>query len=314
MQAAVLRKFGGPAQLSVEDVDTPRPGPGEVLVRVLASSANPVDALIREGAAIPSLPLPAVLGSDVAGIVEDTGQGVVDFAVGDEVYYTSELADGGGAYAQYHVAAAEIVAPKPPALSFTDAAAIPLAGGTAWEAIIRRLSVRPGQTVLVHGGSGGVGSFAVQFAHAAGARVLATAGPRHQQLLQDLGAVPIDYTGEDFVGVCRDHTGGTGVDAVLDTVGGKNVARSLAAARDGGHVATVLAPEGRLDDLYQRNQSLHGIFLTRERRRLEEMTPLFERGQARPLIAQTRPLDDIGEVHRLLDDGHNAGKLVLDIG
>lgn len=314
MQAAVLRTFGGPEQLTLDDFDTPRPGPGEVLVRVLASSANPVDAMIRTGAAIPGLPLPAVLGSDVAGVVEATGEDVDDFAEGDEVYYTSELADGGGAYAQFHVAAAAIIAPKPRDLTFTDAAAVPLAGGTAWEAIVRRLAVRPGQTVLVHGGSGGVGSFAVQFARAAGARVLATAGPDHQQLLRDLGAVPIDYRGEDFVEECREHTDGSGVDAVLDTVGGQNVARSLAAARDGGHVATVLAPEGRLDDLFQRNQTLHGIFLTRERRRLEEMTPLFERDKVRSVIAKTFALEDIAEVHRLLDDGHNPGKLVLDLG
>ncbi|MBF6449956.1 zinc-binding dehydrogenase [Nocardia elegans] len=313
MRAAVLREFGGPEALTVRDVDTPRPGPGEVLVRVRASSANPVDGIIRRGLANPNLALPAVIGSDVAGEVEQVGDGVTDVAVGDAVYYTSELASGGGAYAQYHVAAASIVAPKPTSLSFAEAAAIPLAGGTAWEAIVRRLGVRPGQTVLVHGGSGGVGTFAVQFARAAGASVLATAGADHQQLLRDLGATPIDYKSEDFVEVARTHTDGTGVDAVLDTVGGENVGRSCAATRDGGRIATILGPEGRLDDLYQRNQTLYGIFLSRERRRLTEMTPLFERGLVHPRIAKTMPLDDIVAIHERLDEGHNAGKLVIDV-
>ncbi|MGN2637907.1 zinc-binding dehydrogenase [Nocardia takedensis] len=313
MLAAVLKNFGGPEALTVEVVDPPEPGVGEVLVRVRASSANPVDALIREGAANPDLALPTVIGSDVAGVVEQVGEGVTAFAVGDEVYYTSELTDGWGAYAQYHVAAAAIVAPKPASLSFTEAAAIPLAGGTAWEAIVRRLAVRPGQTVLVHGGSGGVGSFAVQFAKAAGAAVLATAGADRGHMLEELGATPIDYESEDFVEVARDHTGGHGVDAVLDTVGADNVGRSLAATRDGGRVATVLAPEGQLDDLFRRNQSLHGIFLIRERARLTEMTPLFERGLVRPRIAQVTGLDKVADLHRRLDDGHNEGKLVLEI-
>ncbi|MDN5759022.1 MAG: zinc-binding dehydrogenase [Tomitella sp.] len=313
MKAAVLKDFGGPEALAVEEMEVPRPGPGEVLVRVRASSANPVDAMVREGVANPQLPLPAVLGSDVAGVIEAVGDGVTDFAGGEEVYYTSELADGGSASAQYHVAAASIVAPKPSSLSLAGAAAVPLAGGTAWEAIVRRLAVRPGQTVLVHGGSGGVGSFAIQFAKAAGAQVLATAGTDNQQLVRELGAMPIDYTSDDFVEVCREHTGGAGVDAVLDTVGGPNVARSLNAACDGGRVATVLAPDGQLDDLYQRNQTLYGIFLTRERRRLLDMTPLFDRGQVTPLVAQTFDLDRITEVHQRLDSGHNAGKLIVDI-
>jgi NADPH:quinone reductase-like Zn-dependent oxidoreductase len=312
MRAARIRQFGGPDAIIVEDIDIPRPGPGEVLVRVHASSVNPVDTMVRDGAVNPDLSLPAVLGSDVAGVVEDTGDGVADFAPGDEVYYVSDMSAGGGAWAQYHVAAAAIVAAKPVSLPFTEAAAIPLAGGTAWEAVVRRLDVRPGQTVLVHGGSGGVGSFAVQFAQAAGATVLATAGPGHQDLLRELGAVPIDYRADDFVEVARAHTDGDGVDAVLDTVGGQNVARSLAATRDGGAVACIRPPEGRLDDLYRRNQTLHGIYLTRERPRLTEMTPAFDRALARPVVAQVLPLEQIAEANRRLHQG-SGGKIVVEI-
>lgn len=313
MLAAIITEFGGPDVLTVAEVDTPRPGPGEVLVRVHASSTNPIDALIRQGAVRPDLPMPAVLGSDVAGVVEEVGPGVTEFAHGDEVFYTTQLADGGSAYAQYNVASAAIIAPKPSGLSFTEAASIPLAGGTAWEAIVRRLSVRPGQTVLVHGGSGGVGSFAIQFAVAAGATVFSTAGPDNQEVVRSLGATPIDYSSDDFVEVVLAGTAGAGADAVLDTVGGDNVRRSLTAARGGGQIATIVPPDGQLDALYQRNQTLHGIFLTRERARLTEMTPVFERGLARPSISSVMPLTDIGEAHRLLETGHSKGKTVIDI-
>ncbi|WP_010539586.1 zinc-binding dehydrogenase [Dietzia alimentaria] len=313
MLAASINAFGGPDVLTVGEVDTPRPGPGEVLVRVHASSTNPIDALIRLGMARPDLPMPAVLGSDIAGVVEELGPGVTDFTIGDEVYYTTQLTQGGDGYAQYNVASAAIVARKPSGLSFTEAAAIPLAGGTAWEAVVRRLAVRPGQTVLVHGGSGGVGSFAIQFAVAAGATVLSTAGPDNQEVVRSLGATPIDYSSEDFVKVVLDHTAGAGADAVLDTVGGDNVRRSLTAARGGGHIATIVPPDGQLDALYQRNQTLHGIFLSRERARLTEMTPVFEQGLARPSIGSVMPLADIVEAHRVLDSGHSRGKTVIEM-
>ena len=308
----LIERFGDPDVLDLREVDKPSPGPGQLLVRVLASGTNPVEAKIRQGVAIPDLPLPAVLGGDVSGVVEAVGAGVDEFAEGDEVFYTPEIGQA-GSYADYNVVAAAIVAPKPRALSHVEAAAVPLAGGTAWEAIVRRLAVRPGETVLVHAGAGGVGSFAVQFAVAAGARVLATAGPDSQELLRDLGAVPIDYHRDDPVQVALDETGGTGVDAVLDLVGGENLVRSAAAARSFGRLATVLAPAGELSALYQRNQQLHGIMLTRERRRLEEISPLLERGQVKPVVQEVLPLEQIRKAHERLDSGHGKGKTVLSL-
>ncbi len=308
-----MDEFGGPDVLTLREVERPEPGPGEILVRVFASGTNPVEAKIRQGVAIPDLELPAVLGGDVSGVVAAVGPGVTDFAEGDEVFYTPEMASRLGSYAELNVVSAAIAAPKPRGLSHVEAAAIPLAGGTAWEAIVRRLAVRPGETVLVHAGAGGVGSFAVQFAVAAGARVLATAGPDNQDLLRDPGAVPIDYHGADPVEAAFEHTGGQGADAVLDLVGGENVAKSSAAARAFGRIATVLPPKGELRSLYQRNQQLHGILLTRERRRLEELTPLFERGQARPVVDQVLPLDRVRQAHERLDSGHGRGKTVLDL-
>ncbi|OAP20861.1 MULTISPECIES: zinc-binding dehydrogenase [Amycolatopsis] len=314
MRAVVIREFGGPEVLTPAEVDVPEPGPGEVRVRVAAAATNPVEAKIRQGVAMPDLPLPAVLGGDVSGVLDAVGPGVADLAVGDEVYCTPELTAQQAGYAEYCVVSASIAAPKPRSLSHRDAAAIPLAGGTAWEAIVRRLAVRPGETVLVHGGSGGVGTFAVQFAIAAGARVLATAGPKNQDLLAELGAVAIDYHRDDPVAVTRDGTGGRGADAVLDLVGGENLAVSCRAARDFGRIATVLPPAGELPDLYQRNQVLHGIMLTRERARLDEMTPVFDRGLARPVVTGTLPLERVRESHEQLDSGHGRGKTVLEVG
>ncbi len=197
MRAMVTPEFGGSDIFEERDVQRPEAGPGEVLVRVFASGTNPVDAKLRTGGSFAGLEPPVVLGSDVSGVVEEVGPGVTDFEVGDEVYYTPEIFGPGsnGGYAEYHVADANIVAHKPASLSHEEAAAIPLAGGTAYEAIVRRLGVQVGETVLIHGGAGGVGSFAVQIAHAAGARVLASAGRDNQQTLKDLGAdLAIDYT------------------------------------------------------------------------------------------------------------------------
>lgn len=244
MRAMVLPRFGGPELLEERDVERPEPGPGEVLVRVVASGTNPVDAKLRRDGSWAGLEPPVILGYDVAGMVEETGPGVGDFAPGEEVYYMPEIAGNPrGSYAEYNAAPARLVARKPEGLSFVEAAAIPLAGGTAWEAVVRRLRVRPGETVLIHGGSGGVGSFAVQFAKAAGARVLATASAGNQETLRELGAdVAIDYRARDAAEVAREETGGEGVDAAFDIQGDDLVARSLPALRPFGRIACIRTP------------------------------------------------------------------------
>jgi NADPH2:quinone reductase len=168
----------------MHELERPEPGCGEVLVRVVASVVNPVDAKLRADGGWAKLDPPVILGYDVAGIVEEVGPGISDFKIGDDVYYTPEIfGNPHGSYADYNVASAAIVARKPTGLSFAEASAIPLAGGTAWEAVVRRLAVRPGETVLIHGGAGGVGFFAVQFAKASGARVLASASADNQNFL-----------------------------------------------------------------------------------------------------------------------------------
>lgn len=315
MRAMVLPRFGGPELFEMRDVERPEPGPGEVLVRVVATAVNPVDAKLRANGSWAGISPPVILGYDVAGVVEKVGAGVQDLKAGDEVYYTPEIfGNARGSYAELNVVAASIVARKPEGLSFVDAAAIPLAGGTAWEAIVRRLAVKPGETVLIHGGAGGVGSYAIQFARAAGARVLATSSARNLDTLRELGAdVAIDYQAHDACKVALDQTGGRGVDAAFDIEGEDRVARCLPAIRPFGRVACILPPQGDLDLLYQKNLTLHGVFLTRERARLEEMKPLFERRLARPRVDQVLPLEQVAEAHRRLDSGHGRGKVVLTI-
>jgi len=312
----VTPRFGDPDLFVERDVERPQPGPGEVLVRVVAAGTNPIDAKFRSNGDAMGLEAPIVLGSDVSGVVEEVGAGVTDLAPGDEVYYTPEVFGPGsnGAYAEYHVASARIVAKKPAALSHEEAAAVPLAGGTAYEVLVRRLAVRVGETVLIHGGAGGVGSFAVQIAKSAGARVLATAGPKNGETLRDLGAdIAIDYRSQDVVEAALEDTEGAGVDAVFDAVGGDTVMNSIPATRPFGRLATILGAQGDLTPMYQRNQTLHGVLLHRERARLEEMALLIERGQMRPLIGETLDLTEVGKAHERLDSGHGRGKVVLRV-
>jgi NADPH2:quinone reductase len=316
MRAMIIPEFGGSDIFEERDVERPEPGPGEVLVRVFACSGNPVDTKLRADGSFAGLEPPVILGADVSGVIEEVGPGVTNFAPGDEVYYTPEIfgPDSNRAYAEYHVAAANIVAKKPASLSHEEAAAVPLAGGTAYEGIVRRLAVRVGETVLIHGGAGGVGSFAVQIAKASGARVLASAGTHNQDTLKELGVdVAIDYTSEDVFEVVLDDTGGAGVDAVFDTGGGDLIAKSLQATRIFGRLASIISLQGDLTQAYQFNQTIYGILLTRERRRLDEMSRLIERGQVRPLVDEVPDLSEVSKAHERLESGHGRGKIVLRV-
>ncbi|MDA8345493.1 MAG: zinc-binding dehydrogenase [Thermaerobacter sp.] len=315
MRAMVIDRFGGPEVFQEREVPRPAAGPGEVLVRVAATSVNPVDAKIRAAGAWAGITPPAVLGYDVSGTVEEAGPGVASLRIGEEVYFTPEIhGNQHGSFAEFIVAPASIVAPKPEGLDHIAAAAIPLAGGTAWEGIVRRLQVRPGETVLVLGGAGGVGSFAVQFAKAAGARVLATASEANRETLTALGAdVVIDYRTQDVVEASLAATAGIGVHALMDTVGAQALYPALGAVRAFGRIATILGGNGDIASVVFKNQALHGIFLPRERARLEEMAPLFSRGVVRPLIDEVLPLREVARAHRRLDTGHGRGKIVLQV-
>jgi len=315
MKAMVLPKFGNYNLFELRHLDLPEPGPGEVLVKVIASGTNPVDAKLRANGAWANLSPPVIIGYDVAGIVEAVGAGVNDFVPGNEVYYTPHIMGNTyGSYAEYNIVPVSIIATKPKNISFSEAAVIPLAGGTAWEAVIRRLKVKAGQNVLIHGGAGGVGSFAVQFAKTSGAKVIATASAKNLETLEKLGAdTALDYREENLNDKIMKQTDNQGVDAAFDIEGENRVARCLPVVKPYGKIACIIPPQGDLTLLYQKNISLYGVFLTRERKRLEEMRPLFERGQVSPLIEQELPLEEVAKAHQRLDSGHGRGKVVLKI-
>ncbi len=315
MRAMVITRFGTTDVFAERDMKKPSAGVGELLVRVEASGTNPVEAKIRKHGHWAAIEPPAVLGYDVSGVVEQIGEGISDFKVGDEVYYTPEIYKNQlGSYAEYNVVKASIAAHKPKSLSHVEAAAVPLAGGTAWEAIVRRLRVSVGETILIHGGAGGVGSFAVQVARAAGCRVIATAGSANQDTLKNLGVdLPVDYSKQDWKQVCLEATDSQGVDAVFDTVGGELITESLSITKPFGNLAGILGFRGDLTEAYRKNLTLHGVFLVRERKRLQQMAIAIDQGKIKPLVDKVLPLEQVAKAHERLDSGHGRGKIVLKI-
>src|SRR6266513_3439317 len=237
MKAVVIHEYGGPEVLEYEDVPRPEPKEDQILVRVIAAGVNPVDGLIRSGmfAKYEKAVFPMILGADIAGVVEKVGSEVTKFKAGDPVFAYASLKSGGG-YAEYALTTEREAAPKPKVLTYVEAAAVPVVALTAWQALIDTAKLSAGQTVLIHGGSGGVGTFAIQIAKARGARVIATASTANQDLLKQLGAdMTIHYTTQKFEDMAKD------VDVVLDSVGKDTLARSYGVVKKGGFIATLVA-------------------------------------------------------------------------
>lgn len=331
MRAAVLEEFG--TGFVVRPVRRPDPGPGEVLVRVVASGVNPLDAKIRSGAAAHArVQLPAVLGIDVAGVVESVGAGVGDLAVGDlavgdEVFgMTGGVGDTLGSLAEYQVADARLLARKPKQLTMAEAAALPLAFITAWEGLVDRAAVRAGQRVLVHGGGGGVGNVAVRLAAARGAVVYATDTGEGLQAIEDAGGVPIDYQAVAPEQYVLEHTDGLGFDVVFDTVGGPVLDASFAVARRyTGHVVSILGWGAHsLAPLSFRGATYSGVFtllplLTGEARDhhgmiLRQAAELADRGALRPVLhARTFTLETAADAHAAVESPAIRGKVIVEV-
>jgi len=331
MKAYPITQYGPPDAFTEMELPDPEPGPGQVLIRVAATSVNPVDTKIRAGGRAMCPDLPAVLHMDVSGTVAGVGPGVDSFREGDRVYGCA----GGlktvagevlpGALAEYMVADACLLARAPETLELVDCAALPLVTITAWEALIDRSQVAPDQPVLVHGGAGGVGHVAVQLAAWAGARVYTTvSSPEKARIARDLGAaVTIDYRQTPVADYVNEHTDGAGFPVVLDTVGSENLQRSLAAAAVNGTVCTILASgQHDLTLAHAKNLSLHAVFmlipmlhdLNREAhgRILEVAADLVERGHLRPLIDPERfSFSEAGAAHSKLMEGRALGKILL---
>ena len=317
MKAMVLTDFGGPESFKPQERDRPAPGANEVLVKVHATSVNPADAGVRSGMFGAMVRLPLVLGYDVAGTVEEVGAGVEGFAPGDEVYYAVELMDRrGGANAEYHLTRASKLVKKPKNLSFAEAAAVPVAGGTAYAALLTAADLRLGESVLIHGGAGGVGHYAVQLAKAAGAYVFATCGGYDADFVKSLGADRvIDYRNENFVEVVNGETGGEGVDVALDAAGGKSSVESINAVKMSGQIVTITGAQGDLNAAMRRNITVHFVHLEDSQEKLEKLRVLFERGRIKSVVGATYPLEKLGEAHSRLEKGGEGlrGKVVVEV-
>ncbi|SEI44714.1 zinc-dependent alcohol dehydrogenase family protein [Pseudomonas sp. NFR16] len=318
MKAMVLNSFGGPASFELCDVPRPVPQAGQVLVRVHATSVNPLDYQVRRGDYPDLVPLPAITGHDVSGVVEAVGPGVTAFVPGDEVWYTPQIFDGAGSYAEYHVAAESIIAKKPASLSHLEAASLSLVGGTAWEALVVRAALKAGESVLIHGGAGGVGHVAIQLAKAMGARVFTTVRQANAEFVRTAGAdVIIDYEKEDYVDAVLRETSGHGVDVVFDTIGGNTLSRSPDALAQLGRVVSIvdIAQPQNLMQAWGKNASYHFVFTRQNRGKLDELSALVERGQLRPQVGAVYPLADIALAHARLESPNHGvqGKIAIAV-
>jgi len=306
MKAVVAHEYGAPEVLKFEEVPRPEPKENEALVRVIASSVNPADPLTLSGkyAQAFGTHLPLIPGYDIAGIVEKTGSNVTKFKVGDAVYGYPTF---GGGWADYVIIKEWEVAPKPKSLNFVESASVPMGALTAWQALVDVAQLQSGQTVLVHGGSGGVGSFAVQIAKARGARVIATASTANQDLLKQLGAdVAVDYTKTRFEDVAKN------VDAVLDPVGKETLARSYGAVKKGGIVMCLVALPDRAE-LQKRGIRGAAISVHPDAADLAEIARLIDAGKIKPIVTQVLPLSQAVAAQRQAATHHTRGKIVLRI-
>lgn len=324
MRAVVLTQFGGVESLQVRDLPVPEPKPDEVLVRIAASSVNPADVKTRMGlgaARFTPIALPVVTGWDLSGTVERCGADVTAWRSGDEVFGSVCFPGLGHTHAEYAAVPARHLARKPPAAPHTEAAAASMAGLTAWQALTRQGRPGPGDKVLVHGASGGVGHIAVQMARAFGARVTGTSSAANRAFVLSLGAEDhIDYRDTPWEAYPRDF------DIVLDTVGGDAARASLDLLREGGTLVTLLPPPGtEMTDLstagateLARTAALlgrrfHFVLMQSDASGMAAVADRLADGAVRPRIAQILKLADLAQAHTLLESHRTVGKIVLEM-
>ncbi|MGW0665155.1 NADP-dependent oxidoreductase [Streptodolium elevatio] len=333
MKAFMVEKYGDPTTVRAGDAPDPHVGAEDVLVRIDAASVNPLDMKIREGElkAIVPYRLPLVLGNDFAGTVVRTGSSVTRFAVGDEVYARPDK-DRIGTFAELIAVHQDDLALKPATLTMTEAASLPLVALTAWQALVERANVQPGQKVLIHAGAGGLGSTTIQLAKALGAYVAATASTAKVDLVKDLGADEvIDYRTQDFSELL------TGYDVVLDSLGGETLAKSLRVLKPGGLAISVAGPPDAatarelganavmrlgttvLSAKIRRQAKRLGatysfLFMKASGDQLRELTPLIDAGKIRPIVDRVFPFDETLQAMEYVEKGRaKAGKVVVSM-
>lgn len=324
MFAMIIRETGGPEVFQYAELETPEPGPGEVLVKVAWAGVNPADWKNRQGYLEQFRPyvFPYVIGFDAAGTVAAVGEGVDRFVVGDRVFTPTNHGKGGqGSYAEYTLAAADRTAHLPGGLSFRDAATLPVAALTAWQGLFDRGGLAAGQAALIHGGSGGLGSFAVQFARRAGARVAATCSTPNVDYLRELGVERvIDYKTEDIPGAIAEWAPG-GLDYLMDAVGASTLPSGLGMVRAGGTFVSIptLVDDGDIPAAAAAaaERGVTRVFSTMEdtgcSETLETIAGLVAGGEVRLPPVREFALRDVAEAHRILQEGHNRGKMVLKV-
>lgn len=318
MNAAVIDAYGGTDRLELREVEQPRPGPGQLRIKVRAASVNPIDWKMREGhlRLLIRLEFPAVLGVDVAGVVEEIGPGASRFRVGDPVFAMLDPRSGRGSYAEQTLVDESAAAIKPDAMTFEQAAAIPCAGLTALQSLRDLGKLPAGGAALINGASGGVGSFAVQIARALGATAAGVCGPTNLELVRDLGAqTVIDYAREDFTRRSERY------DVVLDAVARSSFAAARRVLKPGGVYVSTLPTPGTLfwSAAAPIGRWIHGgrrarlIVAKPKGEDLATLARMVEEGQIRPLIDRTFPLDRVREAHELSQTERARGKIVLSV-
>ena len=309
MKAVRIHQYGGRDVLSIDDIPVPDIAPDEVLVRVVAASINPVDWKVREGYLAENIPhaLPLTLGWDVSGVIEAVGAQVTQWQVGDAVFSRPDLARN-GTYAEYVAIRAGECARKPRTISHVEAASLPLAGITAWEAMMDTAQVRPGQRVLVQAGSGGVGSLAIQLVKAAGATAIATTSTRNLDLVASLGADQVvDYTKEKVPDAVAP------VDAVFDTIGGEVQEAAWSVLKPGGIQVSIISPPSE-EKAAERGLRAGFVFIGPNAPVLERLGAMVDAGRLRPVVGAEFALEDIVAAHALSESGRAVGKIVLYVG
>ena len=308
MKAVVIEKYGSVDELKIKEMPMPEIGDGDLLVEVYAAGVNPIDWKVREGRRrdVLELKFPYIPGFDMAGIVKKVGSKVTRFQQGDEVFSRTDLARN-GTYAEYVAVDETIVARKPENLTFEEAASIPLVGLTAWQALIDAANMKTGEKVLIHAGSGGVGSFAIQLTKARGSHAATTCSTRNIDLVKSLGAdVVIDYTKEEFSSLLRDY------DIVLDTIGGDIYRKSFTVLKKGGRVVSLLDQPDEALAQKTVTKALY-IFMRPNGKELDEIAGLLRERKIKPVVGTVLPLEDARKAHELSASHHASGKIVLQV-
>jgi NADPH:quinone reductase-like Zn-dependent oxidoreductase len=307
MKAVVIHEYGNENVLNYTDVERPEAKEDEVLVKVHAAAVNPADWKIRDGAGERfGFKLPFILGGDIAGTVEAVGAGVEDFKKGDAVYGIT-LSNLSGGYAEYAIAKPDAIALKPESLDFANAASLPIAALTAWQAMYDVANLRSGQSILITSASGGVGSMAVQLAKAKGAFVIGTASGKNEQFVRDLGADEfVDYTAQPFEEVVKN------VDVVFDTIGGDTCERAFRTLKKGGFLVSAVEPQAE-EKAKEFGVQGSWLFCQPSAQQLAAINRLIEAGKLKTHVATVLPIADVKKAHQLSQSGRTRGKIVLQV-